>query len=40
MMFIMDGYEGLKSEFFQGYCSFLEDVHLHYFVAFLTSNRR
>ena len=24
MVFITDGYTGLKSEFFQGYCSFLE----------------
>ena len=25
MMFITDGYAGLKSESFQGYCSFLEE---------------
>ena len=34
MMFITDGYAGLKSEFFQGYCSFLEEctsiILLHY----------
>ena len=34
MMFTMGGYAGLKSESFQGYCSFLEEctsiILLHY----------
>ena len=40
MMFITDGYVGLKSESFQGYCSFLEEyTSIIILLTLLASNR-